>query len=631
MRTDGRFQEEINFLLKMKENDWKSQNPFNDYLHMSEMVNKRGNKGNRYSGGLEALREFCTYIYLKCGRSGYESIKKNSAIPSVQTCKNNLNDSQRMEIGSLYLDKVFSDLNEINLTRDSENQCTKIVFAEDATRVTDLVSYDPSSDEIYGLVPEYDIVVGLPRKKFFKATSPLKMMNDLKNHKVAPYIQLIIAKPLILGSQPRVVGIFPTDNSYQSDIVVTRWKTIAREAKKRGYECFFSTDADSRLLGAMKILSKFGRLYKIPGLAVPLLVDISVAIKTISDSHHLLNNFKNRFNDPTNSLMIGNYYVSMNYLKIMLNHPEISRYDHQLSNEDVGTFDTSKDKMNSNSTRKICEPHVIELLKKIPGAEGTIIYLQLMRDLYDALINVETEDLERLRKGFRALSFIRIWRSNVPVGERYGFITNVNWCCVEMSIGFLYQLVLEGKGKLITIWNSQICEEAFRTLRAMGTYGLTQINFSVLEVIEKLNRVEKINEISSKYKNTFNFPEIEKLRSDLNSLNINLTEKSSKEECHHIISESVAEAKEICRKAGMKKLELCNPEKYFKKSNIDESALDESFDDYGDSSEDSNNEENLENSDLENAHLKTVASSGKKVLKFKNMFFIEKECSKLLV
>jgi hypothetical protein len=629
MKTDGVFCEELKFLMSKKENQWKSNNPFSDYLHMSEMVNKRGSKTNRYERHLQPFKDFCTYLYLKCGDSAYQGLRLNTAMPSADTCKNNINETERMEIGKLYLSKVFDEMTEINATREPQNQCKSIIFAEDATRVSDLISYDPVSDEIYGLVAEYDILVGLPRKKFFKASSPSKLMNDLKNFKVAPYIQLIIAKPMILGSQPRVVGIFPTDNAYKSDIVVTRWKNIAQEVKKKGFNSYFSTDADPRLLNAMKILTKFGKSYYITGLCIPLLLDISVAIKTLSDPHHLLNNLKNRINDLTNCLMIGKFYVSMNYLKIMLNHPEISRNDHQLSNEDVGTFDSSKDKMNSNATRKICEPIVIELLKKIPGSEGTIIYLQMMRDLYDAFIEPTTTDLDRLKKAFKVLCFLRIWRVNVPVGERASFITNINWSCIEMNVSFLYQLVLEGKGNLIVIWNSQICEEYFRTLRSMGTYGLTQINFSVLEALQKINRVEKIIEICTKHKSTFNFPEVEKIRSDLSSLNITSSEKPTANECHRIIKQSLKEAKQICRKAGMECLEPCDPEKFFKQFHDDDDD-EETLDDYlREVYGEADSEGELENADFDNPCLKKL-SSGKLILKIKNMNFVEKVCGKNL-
>lgn len=472
---------------------------------------------------------------------------------------------------------------------------------------------------------------------------------------------------MFLGSPSRVIGIFPTDNKYEKSHVIARWKFISNEFQKYGYKCRFATDADPRLLGAMKILCEFATKQNVPGMCIPLIVNKDSVFKFMSDIFHLLNNFKNRINDPTNSLMFGKYFVSINFLKILLDHPEISRLDHGLSKNDVGTYDSSKDKMSTESTRKICETKVIHLLKKIPGAEGTAIYLQLMRDLYEAFINPELEDLERLKKSFRVLCVIRIWRKNTPKGKRNNFITNVNWACLEMNVTFLLDLILHGKGKLITIWNSQPCEETFRTLRSMGTFGLTQINFSVLEAIEKLSRVNKIHEICSKYKKTFNFPEYKSMRSDKNDdkneddsnnsiesidLSIVRVEPHDEKKCFKIIAEALKEAKNICKNAGMNTLEPCDPKDFFKipedekrKKNHSENL--EENDDQENREQDNQEVENEEDDEEQNLNVYlnqaygtneeetdenfdflddvTDQSVEKNIFKFKNLFFVNSE------
>lgn len=172
----------------------------------------------------------------------------------------------------------------------------------------------------------------------------------------------------------------------------------------------FSSDADPRLFGAMKKMTGFGKRYDIRGLCTPLICNINSGVFALSDVHHLLNNFKNRMTDPTSNLKIGKFFVSSNFLKILINLPNISRNDHLLRAQDVGTFDMTKDKMNTESTKRICEPIVIELLSKVPGSQGTSIYLKVMRAIYDSFINTETNDLDRLFYAFYSLSILRRWR-----------------------------------------------------------------------------------------------------------------------------------------------------------------------------------------------------------------------------
>lgn len=48
---------------------------------------------------------------------------------------------------------------------------------------------------------------------------------------------------------------------------------------------------------------------------------------------------------------------------------------------------------------------------------------------------------------------------------------------------------------LPTLYQSQTCEKTFRQLRSMGTVNFTKINFSILELLYMIRRVEALNEI----------------------------------------------------------------------------------------------------------------------------------------
>lgn len=599
---------EIDNLVKRFQNNWKTDNPLIDYLNGASLTNRRGYSGNRFDDNTKRL---FTYLYIKGGPACYESIYLNSVLPVAKSCKREITDSKILEVGKFYIEEY------VEFLKAHEADCGEVIISEDATRLSDRVEYDPTSNQLFGLQPDHDETTGLPKINFFQVSTPSKLVDFLKKFKSSPYLQVVTAKLMKIGTPCRIISVFPTDNKYTTKMVIARWNLMKKKFNDHGFNIRMSSDADPRLLGAMKQLSKFGKKIVIRGLCMPLMCDIKSNVKSLSDPFHLLNNFKNRMND-TGKLKIGKFYVTMNYLKIMINHPDVSRNDHLLSNQDVGTFDTTKDKMNTTATRKVCEPKVIELLKIIPGSEGTVAYLRIMRSIYDAFINHERTDLERLYDGFWALSMIRRWRNNVGIGEREHFITNVNWTCLELNVAFLYEMIKKGFGKFLPIWNSQYCEETFRTLRAMTPSGLTQVNFTLIEALDRLRRVEKIHEITSKMKDLFVFPENLKIKSDVGSNATIRTEPPSDEECNTVISKANKDAELLCKSLGMKDLNLCDPEKFFKTPSMTEEAEElNTFlnENYG--------QEPILNDNFENLVLENMPEAQKNVVKFKNLYFID--------
>lgn len=585
-KSDARLQTEIDFLIKKWKNNWITENPLNDYLHSAASTNKRGNKSNRFD---ERFKSFCSYLYMKGGASCYESIYLNSVLPVEKSCKRVILETHKMEIGKVYIDEFveFMRLHDIN--------CDEVIISEDATRISNRVEYDSDSNQLFGLQPELDMITGLTKQNFFKISTPSNFLSMLTEYRSAPYLQVVTAKPMTIGSPARIIAVFPTDNRYTTQIVISRWNEFKKLFKKHDINIRMSSDADPRLLGAMKKMSSFGKTYNIRGLCMPLLCDIDSDVKSLSDPFHLLNNFKNRMYDLTGKLKVGKFYVSMNFLKIMVNNPNVSKNDHLLSNQDIGTFDTTKDKMNTTSTRKICEPQVIELLKVVPGSEGTVAYLQIMRAIYDAFIDPEKNDMERLYSGFWALSMIRRWRNNIEVGSREMFITNVNWACLELNVAYLYEMVKKGKGKFIIIWNSQYCEETFRTLRAMTPSGLTQINFTLMEALERLCRVQKMHEIATELKDIFTFPENIKMKSDISKNSVIRTEPPSLASCHATILKAHKDARALCKALGMNNLEECNPENFFKfSSSVDGEIEDPSTEEINEFIDDAYGEQPIE-------------------------------------
>ena len=78
---------------------------------------------------------------------------------------------------------------------------------------------------------------------------------------------------------------------------------------------------------------------------------------------------------------------------------------------------------------------------------------------------------------------------------------------MEINYAFILNSVMKGVGHFAIIWNLQTCEELFRTLRSLTSSGLTEINFSILEALEMINRVKLIQNIAFDLRDEFQLTE----------------------------------------------------------------------------------------------------------------------------
>jgi len=349
--------------------------------------------------------------------------------------------------------------------------------------------------------------------------------------------------------------------------VIKRWKFITNSLLEIGITCKYSSDGDPRLLGAMKTLSGFGTPNYLPELGVNLMCNLNSRYQFMQDSYHLGNKLKNRLFDTTIDLELGQFVASVNHLKMLVNNPEVSKEEHCLTISDIDSNDSTRDKMNTKSTQKICTSKVIELLKsKVNGSEGTCAYLQLILSIYKAYIEKETDPLDRLYHAYYVVSFIRRWKTDLGSQSNADFLTSNSWTCIELNFVFLLSLIMNGQGHKIVIFNSQPCEELFRTLRSLSSFGLTEINFSLLEVLEKINRIQILHDIAHDLRENFVLPENEKMKSDVyNSIDVPVYFPRI-EECKTTIVRASKDAENICKTLKMKKFTECDPQGWLKPS-----------------------------------------------------------------
>lgn len=272
----------------------------------------------------------------------------------------------------------------------------------------------------------------------------------------------------------------------------------------------FSSDGDTRLLRSMRHKTNFKTLNAM-FTELPVEQTREQNIGYIQDSVHVGTKLRNRMLKPSIVLPIGNKLVSVSHLKILINN--VPKDKHGLVSRDVSPID----RQNFKSLEKVMQAKVLEALaNNVADSEATIMYLKICREVISSLCENALSPLERVNRIWHATFFLRIWRkwikSNEEIGKRetFGntgytladnFITSNAYACVEINAHHLVNLIRtlrdQKKAELFlpTLFNSQTCEETFRQMRSMGTMNYTKINFSLLELLHLINRVELLSDI----------------------------------------------------------------------------------------------------------------------------------------
>lgn len=282
-----------------------------------------------------------------------------------------------------------------------------------------------------------------------------------------------------------------------------------------------SSDGDPRLLNAMKCSTKFcidGKLED--DILFTNLSDTEFVC--IQDTIHAGLKLRNRYLKPSIILPIGNKVISVSHLKILIN--SIEKDVHGVVMKDI----CPEDKQNFKSLEKIMDQKVLDALSKyVIESEATVMYLKLCSEIVSSYNKADLSPIDRVYRIFHATYFLRIWRmwilrkskQNLNGNEKHyslsnNFISSNAYVCVEINAHNLVRLIRKLRDSnleklfLPYLFASQPCEETFRQLRSMGTINFTKINFSMLEVIHMIHRIEVQNDIVySKLSNLdVNFP-----------------------------------------------------------------------------------------------------------------------------
>jgi hypothetical protein len=193
LEVDGMLKNELEILMENKSGGWQTKSiMLHKYLHEAELSIQRGSTGNRFQGPLMNLKKFAAYFFLKGG--AYNTLYNNSLLPSVSTIKLDIVNNQKLEIGKVYVKEFKKFMSERGITENV------VVISEDGTGIIKKVCYDPETNQLVGLLPDFDATVGLPITKNFEASTPSKVIEFLKKYKVATYLEVVMGKPFKIGN-----------------------------------------------------------------------------------------------------------------------------------------------------------------------------------------------------------------------------------------------------------------------------------------------------------------------------------------------------------------------------------------------------------------------------------------------
>ncbi|KAK3928956.1 L-lysine 4-hydroxylase [Frankliniella fusca] len=485
-------------------NSNKSNLPFllNKLMETAMKNSAREKHGRRYDND---LKYFAVYLFIVAGRFTYEWLYENlkPALPSLSQVERILASTS----GSVTEGKFrFQELNDF---LESKNLPKKVFISEDATRIIQKFAYDLTSDQIIGPVPPL-AQNGVPIINSFPASSAAMIATHFDKNVPSSSAYAIMAQPLQDGSPTFCLNLFETDNKFEAFHVLKRWHFIHAELLKWNIEVTgFAADGDPKVLSAMQShmfsegppgIDDFKEFY----FARP---DMKYFV--LQDFIHTVNKFRHRLS-PAVYLPIGNYVASPSHLRVLMD--ERSKDEHLLTSSDL-----DKDKMNFNSSIKICSENVRTVLSKhIPGSDGTVAYLQVMNCVMEAGLNQNLSPLEKLYKIWYSTFFLRLWRQWLITDPRFNlndnFITRNLYICVEILAHSLVGLVMKAREEdspdylLFHLCTSQPCEAFFRLARSMTSTESTVINFTMKDFLHKVKRIDVLLLVSSKLDTKLEFP-----------------------------------------------------------------------------------------------------------------------------
>lgn len=202
-------------------------------------------------------------------------------------------------------------------------------------------------------------------------------------------------------------------------------------------------------------------------------------------------------------------------------------------------------------------------LKQIANTDGTIAYLNIMKYIILSFLDESTTLSARVYYMWYSVFFLRIWRAWIKRNKQYtikdNFLTSNCYLCIELNAHNLIKLITlfkDNRQSLTpamfrpTMFSSQMCEKLFRTARSMTSTYSTIINFSIKDLIYRIDKLRQMNVVMNDLSGVFKFPREDK--KTLKIQNVLTYEAIENLKIEEIIEEALKNAIESTEKLGMK-------------------------------------------------------------------------------
>lgn len=473
-------------------------------LQRSAISNKNKGHNNRYEPD---LMQFCLYLYIVGGRLMYETLYANlkKSIPSLITIQRHINNSDQVVEASLRFEQLSKFL--------SERELPMVVWvSEDATGITGRIQYCSKTDSIIGFVSPLG-EDGLPKSSCFPANSAQNIQKYFAENERSKYAYVIMAQSPVDKSASFCLSVFGTDNRFTNRDVARRWHTIKEEAKKFGIRILgFSSDGDTRLLKTMRIFSKFLRPAEEQDWQW-FDMNLNEGDLCVQDTVHIATKLRTRLLNKLVILQIGDYRASVSDLEDVIQ--KASKDKHLLTLSDL----RPDDKMNFKAAEKMSSQLVENVLTEmVDNSQGTVAFLKLIRFILQAYLNKDETIRTRVYNMWYCVFFLRIWRywlheNNLSVTKN--FVSLNCYLCFELNAHAIIKVIrLYREDPEISercqftpwLFSSQPCEHIFRATRSLTSTFSTVVNFSILDIMTRLTKIQQINNAVSDLSEKIIFP-----------------------------------------------------------------------------------------------------------------------------
>lgn len=234
----------------------------------------------------------------------------------------------------------------------------------------------------------------------------------------------------------------------------------------------------------------------------------------IQDIIHIGTKLRNRLLNPSVELPIGKHLLSVTHLHYLLQN--VNEDKHLLSATDMNP----KDRQNFQGLEKIIQPNVRDLLKQnVPDSNGTVLFLTLCDFIVSAFCDAKLKPLERVYKIWYSLFVFRGWWLFMKTSRNYNlrknFITSNAFTCIELNAHSIVLIMIYLRKINKPEWfipmlvGSQPCEEFFRKIRSFTSTYSTQVNFSMLEITQRIKKIQLQGDIIVSNKKNIKFPRLD--------------------------------------------------------------------------------------------------------------------------